>query len=235
MMRAAVTIAPRPRFSLEPQDVAGAAIALQAFTLYLLALLALAPATEAEWSRADPILAILPRAPTLALVPLLGIAAAAFWVRRATPPRAVLLRSLGLVGAGALVAITIACAERAFVGPHLPSFVPPEESAGPGLLLSETAGYAEEVIFRLGVLALVFPALTRRLPNVPAALAAALVTGVAFALLHAAGSSEWSWPFFATRVIFPGMVMSLASLALRPSFVIGAHCAAHVVIPFLFV
>lgn len=225
----------RARFALGDESVASAALIAQVFTLYLVVLLVAHAATEAEWARADPILVILPRTPTLALVPLAGILAAIFWARRATPPDAVLRRASMHAILGATFAIVVAGLERAIVGPHLPSFVPPEESAGPGMLLSEAAGYAEEVIFRLGVLPLAFGALSRRLSPTPAALVASLVVGLSFAFLHAAGSPDWSWPFFATRVIFPGVVMSLAALAISPSFVIGAHCTAHVVIPFLFV
>lgn len=225
----------RPRFALESPSVASAALIAQVFTLYLLVLLVARPATDAEWARADPILVILPRVATLVLVPLTGVVAALVWVRRATPREAVLRLAGRQALLGAFVAILIAGLERAIVGPHLPSFVPPEESAGPGMLLSEAAGYAEEVIFRLGVLPLAFGALSRRLSPTPAALTAALVVGLSFAFLHAAGSPDWSWPYFATRVIFPGVVMSLAALAISPSFVLGAHCTAHVVIPFLFV
>ena len=225
----------RARFALTPEAVAAATLVAQPFTLVLLALLALRPATDAEWARADPILVLAPRALTLALVPILGIVTAVTWSRIARPSRDVLRGALVHASVGAAVAVIVVGVLRLTLGPQLPSFIPPEESAGPGMFLGEMAGYAEEVIFRLGVLPLVFGALARRTAPFPAGLVSALVVGLSFAFLHAAGSPEWSWSHFVTRVVFPGMAMSLAALAISPSFVVGAHCTAHVVIPLLFV
>jgi len=38
----------------------------------------------------------------------------------------------------------------------------------------------------------------------------------------------------ATRLLFPGAVMSVAFVVISPAFLVSAHCAAHVFIPLLF-
>ena len=40
--------------------------------------------------------------------------------------------------------------------------------------------------------------------------------------------------YFATRVIFPGALMSAVFFVVDPAFIIAAHCAAHFGIAFLF-
>jgi hypothetical protein len=209
----------------DQRDFAGAAALLQPFTVYLLVLRIIAPASESHWAHADPILLLLPRALTLALVPALGVTAAVLWLSRVRPRLRLGEAALG-VAAGCLLVLVL----RAFAGARLPAFIPPEESAGPGFLLNMTAGYAEEVLFRLALLPLAWLGLRRlRLPRAAAALTAAALTGLAFALFH---DAAWS-SLFVTRFLLPGFAFSLVAL-FRPTFLVCAHCAAHVLIPALF-
>jgi hypothetical protein len=224
-------------FTPSARDVAAAALAMQPFTLYLLVVRAVAPATEVEWAHADPLLLLLPAAASLAVVPVLGVAAAAAWVafaRRVGPPwpRADAWRAA--VG-GAVVACVGTLGLRAVFGPHLPSFIPPEESGAPGLLLNMTAGYSEEALFRLSLLAPIFLALAPRIGRGRAVAVSAIVTGLAFAALHQLGASAWAPELFVTRFVIPGVAMSLVFLMVRPAFLVVLHCTAHVLIPLLFV
>ena len=214
--------------------IAAAAVLAQAFTVYLFAMRSVAPPSEGNWARVDPILAIGSRGLALWLVPALGMVAAALWWRLAQPRARELGRAfrhalIGVAAAGAAVGLL-----RLIAGPSMPSFIPAEESAGPGYLLSMTAGYGEEVVFRFALLPVLYLALSRRLTRPAAIAAAALVTGLAFALLHELGPGSFDAQYFATRVVFPGVVMSVAFLAISPAFLVAAHCAAHIFIPALF-
>jgi len=200
--------------------------AAAALTLPFVAALALLPSpTTAEWAHADPLLALWPRALTPWLVCVAGAATAAAWLLATRPSRAAWRRALVHGALGVVVAAAIALGARAVLGPHLPAFIPPEESARPGLLLNLTAGSAEEIAFRLWLLPLALLALRNR------ALACVAV-GLAFAASHLGGG--WSAPWFVTRALVPGFAFSVAALAVGPSFVVCAHCAAHLLIPTLF-
>ena len=54
------------------------------------------------------------------------------------------------------------------------------------------------------------------------------------ALLHVHPDDPAPLAHFATRLLLPGALMSVAFLAVEPSFIVTAHCTAHVLIPFLF-
>jgi CAAX prenyl protease-like protein len=201
-------------------DFAAAAVIAQPFTVYLVVMRFLRPPTADEWSHADPILRFLP----LWLIPALAVVAAIAWVRLAKPALGRALRHalFGVIAAGAICAIL-----RLIYGPHLPRFIPPEESAAPGLLLNMSAGYAEEIIFRIALL----PALLIALRRVPLSLFLAIaLSGLAFALAHDFHLDA----HFATRFLIPGCAFSLAALLISPAFLVTAHCTAHVLIPLLF-
>ncbi len=214
--------------------IAAAALVAQSFTIYVVVLRAAAPPSEAAWAHADPILRIASRAVSLWLVPLLGVAAAAVWWRVAEPRARELRRALRDALLGVLAAAAAVGALRLLAGPALPSFIPAEESAGPGYLLSMSAGYGEEILFRLLLLPLLYVVLSRRLTRPAAIAVSALVTGLAFALLHEAGPGAFDAHYFATRFLVPGVAMSVVFLAISPTFLLTAHCAAHVLIPALF-
>jgi hypothetical protein len=197
-------------------DFAAAAVIAQPFTAYLIVMRFLRPPTADEWSHADPFLRFFP----LWLIPALGVVSAVVWIRLAKPA---IRRGLKHAVFGVLVAAALCGLLRAIYGPHLPHFIPPEESAAPGLLLNMSAGYAEEIIFRIALL----PALLIYAKRIPIAI---LVTGLAFALAHSVHLDV----HFATRFLIPGCAFSLAALLVSPSFLVTAHCTAHVLIPLLF-
>ena len=141
-----------------------------------------------------------------------------------------MLRGIKFALAGALLVGAL----RLAFGARWPSFIPPEESTAPGFLLNMTAGLAEEVLFRLLAIPLLFFAFRRRLRPIPALLVAAVITGFAFAGLHEIGPAPFAWMYLVTRVVIPGFAMSLAWGLVHPAFVVVGHCAAHVLIPLLF-
>ncbi len=223
-----------PRRGPESRDIAAAALVAQPFALYLVVLAFLAPPTEDNWARADPILSLLPRGLTVAWVPVASVLIAALWWRLARPDRANLARA----GREALLGVGLVCTAvfvvRGVAGPVLPDFIPPEESAGPGFLLSMTAGYSEELLCRLLLLPAILFALRRRLPASVASAVSVVVTALAFSLWHAAGEAEPSTTYFVTRFIIPGVVMSIGFLVSPAGMVVG-HSSAHLLIPLVFV
>ena len=215
-------------------DFAAASVVTLPFAVYLLVARFVVAPTDDNWSRADPILRLLPRGAATWVVPLVGILAAAAWCWSARPPVEKIRAVLREVALGVLVACGIGGTLRVAGGPRAPPFVPPEESAGPGLLLNMAAGYGEEVLFRLVLLPLLFLALASRVPRPVAVAVAVLATGLAFTLLHEPASASWSPTLFTTRFLLPGCAMSMAALLRSPSFIVAAHCTAHLVVPLAF-
>jgi len=215
------------------RTVSVAALGALPFALLCTLLLALAPPGNAQLQAADPLIHLLP---ALARpFTLLGATAAvaALWYRGATPTRDDLRTGLRQAAiATALIAIGLPIL-RLVVGPELPSFVPSEESARPGMPLGLAAGLSEELVFRLALL----PALMALLgATLPARLAAAFLVGLAFAASHeiGPGAVAFSATHFATRLAIPGTLMSLLFIFVGPPFLVTAHCAAHLVLPLLF-
>ena len=201
-------------------DFAAAAVVALPFAAYLVVMRFVRPPTAEEWAHADPILRFLP----LWLIPALGVTSALVWIRLAKPA---LGRALRHALFGVLVAAGLCGLLRAIYGHHLPHFIPPEESAAPGVLLNMSAGYAEEIIFRIALL----PALLIGLRRVPLGiLLAVALSGLAFALAHSVHLDS----HFATRFLIPGCAFSLAALLVSPAFLVTAHCTAHILIPLLF-
>jgi hypothetical protein len=216
------------------EDFAAASALAQPFIVSFVVLHFRAPPSASQWASVDPIMRLLPPGPTLWLVPSFGIALAIAWLVIAWPPWRVFGGALlwGLAGAG-LVGGAAALWLR-MRGAHLPPGVRLEESVRQGLCLGTGAGYLEEMLVRVGVLPLIFLHMADR-PKWFAALIASLVSGLAFAALHEPGTTDWSSLLFVARFAVPGFAMSLLALLTRPSFVVVAHCAAHVIIPIFFV
>jgi len=224
---------PDPMRGPRPEDVTVAALFSLPYAAYLVVLQAVRPATELQWTLADPILVLSPRAATPWLSVVAALALAALWWKLAPPDRQALRR--GAIGAiaGALLAALAWGALRLAVGETLPAFIPREESAGPGFLLSMTAGVEEEQLCRLALVpALFFP--LRRRGVWRAAAVAVLASGLVFAVWHAAGEATFAPVYFATRLLGPGCVMSLVWLVSPPAIVVD-HLTAHLFIPALFV
>lgn len=222
------------RDPVQPRDFGVAAVLCLPFLLVLGALpLVMAP-TSAQRTAADPLVQLLGGA--WPVVPI-TVAIVAAWLVRSRPRVHPLRRGMLHAGAGATAAACVALAIFAVVGDTLPSFIPPEESARAGLTNGVAAGLLEEAVFRLGVLPLLYALARRRLSLYPAIVVAALGTGLLFALTHELGpaGAVFDPRFLATRTLFPGLVMSLVALRLSPTFMVTAHCTAHLMIPALFV
>jgi hypothetical protein len=207
-------------------EFACAALWAQPFVAWLLVLFVIDPPSEAQLAAADPFLRVLPSV----IVPWLAIAVAAAWAWRVRPSRAALARASMRALAGIAVALAAVALLRAIAGPRLPSFVPAEESAAPGRLLSLAAGLGEEVEFRLLLLPVVYFLLARRGSRAVAGVVAVLASAIAFTALHGAAPLSW----MVTRFVIPGCLMSAAALLIGPSFVVAAHCSAHLLLPVLF-
>ena len=218
------------------EQVAAAAILIQPFTALCALLLWIAPPDAAAFEAADPIVRSLGLTVGLFAIPAAALLALPVWLALAWPRPAALARALRLVGLGLAVAVVAPLALRLFVGPQLPSFIPPEEGAGPGLSAGLAAGLIEEVLIRLAVLPAALAVCARLLPSRLAALVAVLASGLVFALLHQVGpgAAPFDPAHFAARLLFPGVLMSAAALWPGPAFVVVAHCAAHLILPALF-
>jgi hypothetical protein len=119
----------------------------------------------------------------------------------------------------------------------LPAFIPPEESALPGMAMGLCAALLEESVFRLGLLAPIYVVLVGRgRRRVPAAATAVLVTALVLALLHEVGPGATEIPgqYLASRFLILGCLMGALFLSPGPVFLVAGHCAAHLAIPLLF-
>lgn len=217
-----------------PADVTAAALLALPFAGYIMALQQLAPPTEVQWLAADPILLLLPRGATLWLVPVGSLMLAALWWRISRSSRDTLRRAaLGALAGAALATLGVGVLRLA-AGPTLPWFIPPEESAGPGYVLSMAAGLQEELVCRLVLLPAFYFGLRDRVPKSALVIAAVGATGLAFALWHALGEGTLASTYFAVRFVLPGCLMSAIWLASPAAIVVG-HSTAHLLIPALFV
>ena len=219
----------------DPADVAAASLTALPFAVVLAALQALAPARAAQRAAADPLVQLLEGAggPWVVVAATVAVAAAWVWIARPRPAHVARAARWGV--AGVVSAIALALVLRVLAGDRLPSFVPPEESARPGLTLGLAAGLVEEVVFRLVMLPALFFALRRRGAKAAAPLAVVL-TGAAFALSHELrpAGGVFDPRFLATRFVVPGVAMSVPFFRPAPALIVCGHCAAHLVIPFLF-
>lgn len=204
-----------------------------AFGFYTLILLLVTTPTEAQWLYADPILKILPRAAVVWGIPILSILL--FFIWRSLKPLQLegVYPACKVALAGSATAIVVLLAMRLVDSEHLPSFVPPEESVKPGLLLGMSAGLAEELVIRLIVTPLLFVVLRTRLGFNWSVLITVVIAALSFALWHEAGSGAAAFlpQYFVTRSI----IMGLAVFYISPVFVVALHCTVHVFIPLLFV
>lgn len=218
------------------REVSAAAAHILPFVALLMVLHALFPPTAPQLAAADPLV----RAARAWLFPgVIAASSAALgigWLVRAPPGRAALTRG----ARQALVAVALASAAaitlRLVVGPALPAFIPPEESARPGMPLGMEAGVVEEALFRLALLPACYALLKSRMSAGHAALWSMAITALAFAASHEVGPGAHAFELqhFATRALIPGAFMSALFFRVGPTFVVTLHCTAHVWIPLLF-
>lgn len=217
------------------EDVAVAAMALQPFGLLLGASFALRGLSPRQLDGADPLIRLLGAAGVPGIV-LAGFVLGAAWWSAVRPGPEAVRRGLRQ-GAAAVGVVTLGMAfARILIGPSLPAFLPPEESARPGLVGGLAAGVLEEAVFRLMALPALLVAcasvrsLTRRF------LVASLAVGVIFAISHemGPGAERFALAHFVARLVFPGFLMSIGCRWPGVTFVVSGHCAAHVLLPVFF-
>jgi hypothetical protein len=218
------------------EQVAAAATLVQPFALLSALLLLIAPPAAAAFAAADPLVRSIAMTVGLFAIPGAALAVLPLWLWLAWPSAPALRRSLQLAAAGAALAIGVSVLLRLLVGPHLPGFIPPEESAAPGLPAGLAAGLIEEVAIRLAVLPAALFLARRLLPPAAAAIAAVLAAAAVFTLLHQVGpgAAPFAPAHALTRFLFPGVVMSAAAIRPGPALVCVGHCAAHLMIPLCF-
>lgn len=214
---------------------------LAPFTAIWLVLLLAAPASPAQRAAGDPLVLLVAVGNSPVICGLATLFFMVFWTRQvarldgessSAPPHSRAVPWLW-AGAGVLVACAVAGALRLVVGSELPTFIPPEESSRPGLLLGMSAALIEETLFRMAIVPLVLALLgPRRIAGPVVAIAA---SALLFPLSHELPpDGVVHWGQVATRALFPGVVMTAAAIFIRPAFVLSAHCTAHLAIPFLF-
>jgi membrane protease YdiL (CAAX protease family) len=204
-------------------DRAGGAAVVAPFVAAVAALEPWTPPTAAQAAAADPLVVTLRVLGGRFAVPLVAGAIVVACLRGGWSRASVAWSA----AAGAAAAVGVVLLLRAVAGPVLPAFVPPEESARPGLLLGLSAGVVEEAVFRVALL----PLLARR-----GRALAVVATGALFAVCHELPPA--GRPFrpdvFTTRLLVPGCGMTALALALGTPFVVAAHCVAHLLLPLVF-
>jgi len=219
------------------EDVAAAALWLLPWSLLLAIVLLLAPPTPEQLAASDPLVQIIAAGPGVLAIAGLALLAAVAWNLRSAPGRDALRRSARGAALGAGLAGLGLPLVRLIAGPALPGCIPPEASAAPGLAPGLAAGVLEEVVFRLGVLAIVFRVLEGAVSRGTALLAAVAVSGLAFSLSHelGPGAGDLQLRFLLARFLVPGCFMSALFFRPGPAFLVTLHVAAHVGIWALFV
>lgn len=227
-------LAKRVKRQISPLEVAVAAAYSLPFLALVIALHFLDPPNLVERLQADPLLEPLQSMLGNFAIPILSAAAAAAWLGSQKPRFADLQAARYQALAGVGIALLGTLTLRLIVGENMPAFIPPEESAKPGMMQGLSAGLIEEVLFRLGSLPLAYFALRKPMGEQRAKLVAIALTGLLFALSHELTDSSFHGNLFATRIILPGCIMSLLFFAVSPAFIVALHCSAHLMIPFLF-
>ena len=219
------------------EDLSGAVVFVQIYTVYLSVLMFFVGASDTHWAHADPIPKILPKQATLWFIPILSFVLLLAWCSIQSPTKEIISKSLKHSAYGLATAIVLTLTVRLIVGPHLPTFIPPEESVKPGYLLGMSAGLSEELIFRLSLTPVIFVPLLKWIKVHYAGICSILVVALLFALLHEIGSvgEPFSVHYFMTRVIVPGCIMGLAFFYISPAFIVMMHCTVHIMIPLLFI
>ncbi len=220
----------------EAEDISAAAVTLLPFALLSALAHWILPPSAEQMAQADPLVRLLNAGGVVWLTPLLSLAAAVLAWRWAPPSQTTMMRALRFAALGLVVATVVAGVMHLVFGEQLPAFIPPEESAKPGLTLGLNAGLLEEVVFRLGAASLIYLGLRERISG-GAPIAVATVTSALFlAQAHELGPGGGAFDprFFATRALLPGAAMSLVFLRVSPAFLVVAHVGAHLWIPYLF-
>jgi len=218
-------------------QVGAAGIVLAPYALLAIALTLVSPPTIGQMLASDPLVQLANDLAGVWVLAAASVAVVFVLATRFTPSGRQIRRGLWLGLAGAAAACAVIGAVRLAVGEQLPAFIPPEESSRPGVVLGLHAGVVEEALFRLAILPLIYTWVNRRTVRWVAIAVAMLATGLLFAAAHelGPGAGPFDARHFVTRVIFAGPITSAPFFWPGPSFIVSAHCAAHLLIPFVFV
>lgn len=222
-----------------PEDVTAAAAWALPFVALDAVLFFWTPPTAPQLIASDPLVQLLEASAAAWMTVPLALLVTLGWATRRgrRVDREAFVRGGRWAAAGFLTATLVALGIYAIFGATLPDFIPPEESAEPGLTLGLAAGLIEEVVFRLVMLPAIYLLCRRWLGILPSVAIASVLVAVSFALSHELGPAggQWELGYLATRTLFPGLVMSLAFLRISPSFLVTAHLTGHLAINALFV
>jgi hypothetical protein len=216
-------------------DYASASATLLPYAILIVALSLIAPATREQWAAADPIVRAARAHAGAWCVPVATLVWSSAWTAAVRPGRAAMRAALRSAATAVVVVAIGLPLLRLVVGPHLPGFIPPEESAAPGLLLGLSAGVIEEDLVRL----LFLPVACRIVRATNGAdlrwVAISLASGIFFAALHELdAATAFELRHFLTRALIPGFAFSMVAGRTGPAFVVVMHATAHLVIPELF-
>lgn len=217
------------------REASAAVVALLPFVALALGLSVIQPETRQQILVSDPIVQAFDAWIGRLAIPALCAAIGAAWWTFFPPDRASLRHAAKQALAGISLVATFAPLLRVLVGPHLPPFIPPEESSRPGMLLGINAGTIEEALFRLGTLPVLLALLSDRSARHATIVTSVLLTGLAFTLAHEVGpgAAHFQAGFFVVRLGFAA-VTSLLAIRFGFALVIAGHCTMHVAIPLLF-
>ena len=193
------------------------------------------PPTQDAIAAADPLVKLFLPWSELFGIAIISTIISLAWLVNVRPDRSFILPALKQALGAAMVAGIGLLALRFVSGDHLPAFIPPEESAEPGLALGLGAAVLEESLFRFVVLPALFIVLARRLGKPKAFLVSSLATGLLFAVSHEFTAAPFVLSHFVVRVMIPGFGMSMLFFALGPAFLVALHCFAHFGIAYLFI
>lgn len=218
------------------QEISATSIIAQFFAFYLFIIYYVFGISPAEWSWRDPVLNLTPHNFTVWFILLSSLVTMCFWLYVAKPTAEIMHYCLREAVIAAIVAICCVSLMRLVVGPFIPSFIPSEESARSGLVLNMTAGFGEEVYFRLIMLPAIFYSLIRLVGYQTSIIISVVLLGLLFEALHQLGTIEpgINWHYFILRTVVPGIIFSLIFFYRSPTFAVIFHSTTHVLIPLIF-
>jgi hypothetical protein len=226
----------RNRDQLEEQISAAGGL-LAVFAGAVAVLFVAASPTASQLASSDPLVQLATSYVGLWGILVASLVPAVVWWYVRPPSRTALIRA-GSRAALAFGAVAVGLSFlRLMVGPAFPSFIPPEESARPGMALGLCAALIEEGVFRLGLLAVLYVLWVRRgWSRLGAGLASVVITALALALVHEVGPGAVTFhaQYLVSRFVILGCAMGALFLWPGPAFLVAGHCAAHVGIPLLF-
>lgn len=214
-----------------------AAVYLGVFALLNLFLMVFIKATPKQLKAADPLVKnFIVWFKTPFSLPILGIIISVVWYWLVPVEPSHILHGFIWVPIAVLTVFIILTVMMIINGRDLPKFVPPEEGPNCGLVYGTAAGMIEEAIFRLTILPLSLYLFLQCLPPIAAIVLSIIVSSLMFTCAHdiGPGKEPFSWQFFWTRFMIPGVIMDSVFFLVNPVFIVVFHCFAHYLMPYFF-